>query len=59
MKQPPKTVRVINDDGLPEDVTEVGVPGMFNPQDEDIFEELQDSESLREYQRDYNPFDAN
>ena len=47
----PETTRIINDEGQVQDVTEVGVPGLFPVQQWDIDEEMMNNEALREYQR--------
>lgn len=49
--KPQKTVRIVNEEGQVQEVTEVGVPGLFQPQDCDIQEEFGNNEALREYQR--------
>lgn len=45
-------VTVINEDGVKEQVSEVGVPGLFQPQRWDIEEEFSNNEALREMNRD-------
>jgi len=45
------TCRIINDEGQVQEVSEVGVPGLFQPQACDIAEELHNNEALREYRQ--------
>lgn len=47
----PQTTLITNEDGQVQEVTEVGVPGLFQPQDCDVQEEVSDMDSYREYQR--------
>ena len=48
----PITARVLDENDQVIEVAEVGIPGLFQPQDCDIAEEFSNNEALREYQRD-------
>jgi hypothetical protein len=51
-KDKKRMVKVLDcNDGVIE-VDEVGIPTLFQPNDWDIAEELENNEALREYQRD-------
>ncbi len=54
----PKTVKVVDENDQVVEVTEVGVPGLFNPQECDIQEEINPSinEAFREYLLDRDNF---
>lgn len=47
-----KTITVLNDDDIPVQVTEAGVPGVVQPGDWDIKEELQGLDTFLEHNRD-------
>lgn len=47
----PNTMVILDEDGKKQSVTEVGVPGLFQPQRCDIEEEFQNNEALRELRR--------
>lgn len=46
-----QVVSVMNELGEIQEVSEVGVPGLFSPQEWDIQEELANNEALRDYHR--------
>lgn len=46
-----QTMRIVNEDGDIEDVTEVGVPGLFPYHESDIEDEFQNNEAFREHMR--------
>jgi hypothetical protein len=46
-----QTAKVIDENDQVIEASEVGVPGLFQPQRWDIEEELHNNEALREYQR--------
>ena len=48
----PKTVKIVNEYDQVVDSADVGLPGLFHPQDCDIADEFANNEALREYQRD-------
>lgn len=50
-KKPNTTMVILDEDGKKQSVTEVGVPGLFQPQRCDIEEEFQNNEALRELRR--------
>jgi hypothetical protein len=50
------TMKVINDNDEIVEVCEAGVPGLFQPQQCDIDDEIGNSEALREYRRDSNEY---
>ncbi len=50
-KNPIQTAKVLDENDQVQDVSEVGVPGLFPVQQWDIDEEFSNNEALREYQR--------
>jgi hypothetical protein len=50
-KKPINTMVILDEDGRKQNVTEVGIPGLFQPQRCDIEEEFQNNEALRELRR--------
>lgn len=45
------TARILDENDQVVEVTEVGVPGLFQPGEWDIQEEVRDMDSFREYQK--------